>query len=366
MGSVPPHHSTDNDRSRWPAAAGSPGALAAGSTVLLLVRRCCSRRRNRGAHISRVPWWCQPVPERPSTWSRPSSSFRCWSSCCTRQRPRAVATRRGRQTAILGQITPVILGWFGLACGPLHPQPDLRAWRWAVVSMLRCLYTPGPEVRRPLALAARAPGPLPEPLLVRQGESVHRHRLLLARAPAPGRPAAPVPGRNCPGGRFRPDRQAFTEAHRRGQARLLQLLPQGGPLALAGVGPYHRWLRKTPGQRLLEQRSSQTPVGLKGGAFRDPGRWAAGRVVRAVARPVQAESERRTAPPVATVPADGHLTMRRLAQRARGSGARHPPRARLGSGIRCQPGSRPPGAGRRAPGVPPWAATAVATPTGLG
>src|SRR4051794_39094956 len=40
-------------------------------------RRRCSRARNPYASITRHAWWWTPRHERPSWWSRPSSSFIC-------------------------------------------------------------------------------------------------------------------------------------------------------------------------------------------------------------------------------------------------------------------------------------------------
>ncbi len=61
------------------AVEGQPCPLAFG----LVSRRVVM---NRWAAVTRVAWWCQPVQERPSKWSRPRPVFSSRKSCSMRQR----------------------------------------------------------------------------------------------------------------------------------------------------------------------------------------------------------------------------------------------------------------------------------------
>jgi hypothetical protein len=50
------------------AVEGQPCPLAFGPVSRRVVM-------NRWAAVTRVAWWCQPVQERPSKWSRPRPVF---------------------------------------------------------------------------------------------------------------------------------------------------------------------------------------------------------------------------------------------------------------------------------------------------
>ena len=115
----------------------------------------------------RSAWWCRPRQERPSKWSRPSSSFSCWCACSHTQRALIVAassSRGGRR-----EVGEVVLA---LARGPaLADQPDLLAGQVPAV----------PEL---LALGRAHP----------QGGELGRERPLGAAPPATRRHATPASG----------------------------------------------------------------------------------------------------------------------------------------------------------------------------
>ena len=168
---------------RWSLGAFSPRLPAAS-------RRCC-RKANAIIVISACR--CSPVQERPSKWSRPSSSLSCWCACSHTQRALIVAASSSSAVSA-GRLDEVVLP---LARGAvLAHQPDLVPGQ----VLGRCGAAALGRARTRRAANSAASGPLvPRRQLIRRQARGRQHGLgrdrLFARHGVLARP---------PRGRLRP------------------------------------------------------------------------------------------------------------------------------------------------------------------